>query len=115
MADVTLTNEADYLLCRIYKGYLEQRKSGVFRENAVIFGDAEAVQENYAQLWPVNDIEDAIRELARADFIACLWADNTFWHGHLTTKAIVYMENRFSNNLAKLAQRINAVKSLLSI
>lgn len=113
MAEVTLTNEADYLLCSIYKGYLEKRKSGVFREDAVIFGNAETVQEDYAQLWPVNDIEDAVRELSRANLVACMWADNTFWRGCLTTGAIVYMENRFQNNLDKLLQRITVVKSLL--
>lgn len=113
MSEIILTNEADFLLCNIYKSYLERRKSGMFREDAVVFGDVETVQADCAQTWPTNDIEDGIRELSRADFVACLWADNTFWNGYLTTNAIVYMENRFENNLDKLLQRITSIKSLL--
>lgn len=109
-----MTNDADYLLCCIYKGYVEQRKAGAFREDAMMFGDAEAIQEDYAQLWPIDDIEDAIRELSRANLVDCLWADDTFVFGCLTTNGLILMENRFKNNLGKLLHQISVVKSLLT-
>ena len=108
-----MTKEADYLLCALYKGYLEKRKAEKFRENAAAFGEAEEVQAEFAQTWPVNDIEDAVRELSRAKLVSCVWANNTFSEGVLTSEAIIYMENRFDNKLNRLLQRITAIRSSL--
>ena len=113
MEQVKLTNEADYLLCSLYNGFLEKRKAGVFREKAVIFGNAENIQENFAQSWPVNDIEDAIRELSRADMVECFWADNTFMTCKLTADGIIYMEARFGQKMETVLSRLASLKALL--
>lgn len=114
MEDVKLTNEADFLLCGLYKEYLERRKADMFREEAVIFGSAENLQQEIVQDWPIQDIEDVVRELSRAEIVTCLWADNTFWHASLTTNGIIYMETRFGRKIDKVLSRLNALKSLLA-
>ena len=109
-----LTNEADFLLCCVYKAYLEQRRQDVFRQNAVRFGPPESLQETIVPGWPVEDIEDVMRELNRKSMTVCRWGDNTFSWGMITTDGIIYMEDRFGRKMDKLLERISALKELLS-
>ncbi len=114
MDKITLTNEADFLLCSLYNKYLEKRKNDVFRENAVRFGSAKNLQEEILEDWPINDIEDVMRELSREKMVSCRWGDNTFSWGMLTTDGIIYMETRFGNKFDQVLSRLNALKSLIT-
>lgn len=109
-----LTNEADFLLCSIYKNYLDQRIHDVFRKDAVRFGSPEYLQETVVPGWAVEDIEEVMRELNKSSMTVCRWGDNTFSWGLLTTDGIIYMENRFGRKMDKVLNRLSSLKELLS-
>lgn len=114
MAEIQLTQDAEYMLCELYSAYLARRKNGELNENARGFGNSATIQEKYIPQWPINDIDTAAHELERKGLIACQFADGTLYAAcTLTDDAIVYMENRFGNKLDKLIQRIAALRTII--
>ena len=93
-----LTNDADKLLGYMYKNYLERRKTGESRDNAIRMGDVEGI----AQVAPKTkheDIADLCRELDRAGYLQVYYADDTVYTSWLTPDAIIYLENRFKDGI----------------
>lgn len=45
--DIELTQNAEYLLCVLYKAYVERSKSDELADAAAYFGDSEDIQEDY--------------------------------------------------------------------
>lgn len=115
MKQIRLTNDADFLLCILYRAYVDCRKTGELREEAICFGGSEYIQKEYAQSWPTNDIDEAARELDRKGMICALFSDDSLHHGFLTDDGIIYMERRFGDRMDQLLQRITSVKSSLFI
>lgn len=113
MQDILLTNEADFMLCTLYNAYLEKRKADMPRQKAVRFKNPDSIQEEFLPQWSTDDIIDIAWELSRNNLVSCRKGDAGFTLLMLTTDAIVYMENRFENNMDKLLQRIAAIKSIL--
>lgn len=94
-----LTNDAKKLLCKIYKSYLEKRKSGISKADANKFDSCESIHKDLVPKWIFSDVEDTCRELSQKNFIHCSWYDNTGLNIYLTTDAISILENRFKNNI----------------
>lgn len=94
-----LTKDSDKLICLMYKDYLEKRKSGITKSIAKNFGSSHDIHRRLCPKWIFEDVDDTCRELSRAGFIDCIWADNIAFHVRISDSAIMYLENRFKNGL----------------
>lgn len=105
--DIYLTKDSDKLICAIYKKYLEKRKKGISKSDAKYFGSSHHIHEELLSDWTFKDVDDTCRELARAELIQCVWADNIAYEVFLSDIGIIYMESRFKNGLSEVIDFIS--------
>lgn len=111
--DYKLTNDADYLLCVLYKNYKERRKNGENKDDAKIMNSSEHIFMTLLSEWKYEDVDETCRELHRADLLDCFYADDVVEFSILTDAAIIYMENRFKNGISEILDTISKLKSLI--
>ncbi len=107
MSNVQLSRDADYLICLIYKNYLNLRNSGISKAKAKSLGDSPDINSNIVPKWSLEDTEDTCKELIRKGFLN----NNPYIHLRcgdmsLSDEGIIYMENRFKNNIKELTDFI---------
>lgn len=113
MSDIRLTQDAEYLLCELYNAYRIRRKNGMTSDNAKHFGGSAAIQSEFIQQWPKNDIDEAARELSRSGMLGCQFGDNTIPNCWLLPDGIIYMEHRFGDKMDQLIQRIASLRAAI--
>lgn len=111
--DIQISVEADLLLCHIYDEYLKKRNNKVPKATAKFFGSSEVLIP-LVPFMIFEDIDDTCRELGKAGFLFIQYADNICYHISLTDAGIVYMENRFGNQVSTLLDWISKLKSILN-
>lgn len=111
--EITLSHDADYLLCSMYGEYRARIKNRALKEDAKLFGGAEIIQQDIVPEWPVEDISETSRELSNVQFLDALYADDELTESMLTPAAIVYMENRFANNASALLDTLSKLRSII--
>ena len=111
--DIELTQNAEYLLCVLYKAYVERSKSDELADAAAYFGDSEDIQEDYLTDWTTDKIDNAVYELSRKGFMAILPGDDTICQSALSNAGIAYMEHRFGHKLDTLLQRLATLRTVL--
>lgn len=52
--DIELTKDSDYLLCSLYKSYLQKRNSGITKSQAKNVGSAEDIQQEFFPNWSLD-------------------------------------------------------------
>ena len=97
-----LTNDADKLICQLYKAYLEKRKNGVDKLNSMHFSFPEIKTLKPFSQWSDSDVKSAIAEVSRAGF-GTMYFDGGFM---ANDQFITYMENRFKNGLSEVVDFI---------
>lgn len=102
--DIKLSKDADALICVLYKNYYQQRKDGVPKSEAKKFKSSYDIQMNLIPKWNPEDVDDTCRELDDKGLLYCFYAENIAWEVHLLDDGIIYMENRFNNDFAKLIE-----------
>lgn len=95
-----LTNDADKLICQLYKVYLEKRKNGVDKLNSRHFSFSEIKAIKPFSKWSDSDIKDTVAEASRAGF-GTMFFDGGFM---ANDQFIAYMENRFKNGLSEVIE-----------
>lgn len=111
--DIRLTQNADYLLCILYKAYRERCKNGTSSGDAKFFGGSEEIQKDYVPEWPTHDIDEAARELDKAGMLDCLFGDIELCESRILPDGIIYMENRFGDKFDQLLQRIATLSTFI--
>lgn len=101
-----LTKDASKLFCVIYQSYVASRKSGKSIREARYFAGSRYLHEAFFPDWNFNDVDDCCRELSRAGFLQCLWANNCAQEIYITDLGIRAMQKQFNDNLEKIAQAI---------
>lgn len=112
-SDIELTSDADYLICALYRKYQENRKSGMSKSKAKIFGGSENIHETLMSEWSIEDVTETCRELHRSEMLQCMFADDTVYIAVLSDKAIIYMEKRFANNIQAILDNMAKIKSAI--
>ena len=112
---IELTKDADALICLLYKLYSQQLKNGASKREAMMFGSAEDVQASIAPKWTVDDTNEILRELHRAELIGCQYGDGVVTYCHLSTDGIIYMENRFKNSIDNVLDYLGKIADILPI
>lgn len=100
-----LTNDADKLICCIYKEYLEKRKSGISKPEAKEFDGNFYRNIKALSKWNDADISDTLQELHDKEFIK----ENILGDFSLLDSTVVYMENRFKNGLSEVMDFISSL------
>ena len=113
MADVTLSKDADALICAIYKVYLQRRKDGASKADARLLGGSDSIQEKIIPKWSFSDVDETCRELGRAGMLDCFYADDVVYIANLSDAGIIYMEQRFKNGLTDVLNYPEKIKSIL--
>ena len=107
MSDIQLSKDADYLICLIYKHYLELRDNGISKSEAKTLGDSPDVNSNIVPEWSLEDTDDTCRELIKNDLLDNrIYMDNYCGYMNLSDNGIVYMENRFKNGFKEVTDFI---------
>ncbi len=102
METIQLTNDADKVICYIYKDFLQSRKNGLSKAEARRFPANYHKQHKSLSKWSDSDFSDTILELGQKDLIT-IYLGGTF---ELTNDGIIYMENRFKNGLIEITDFI---------
>lgn len=105
---ISLTKDADKMICTIYREYLSRRNNGLSKSVAKDFADPQKWGQLFAD-WNDDDVKDTLPELKRAGLIKLYFMGGF----QLEDKAIVYMENRFPNGLAQVLDWLAKVKSAI--
>jgi len=113
MMNVELTKDAEYMLCALYKDYKEKRKNREDKASAKYVGSAERIHKDLMSEWSFEDVDETCRELSRAGYLNCQFADNVTWQSNLTDEAIIYMENRFVNGLTGVLDYMAKIKAAI--
>ena len=107
MSNIVLSKDADYLICLIYKYYLELRDNGFSKSDAKSLGDSPDIQQKIIPEWSLEDTDDTCRELIRKGFLDNrLYIDNRCGYMRLSDEGIIYMENRFKNGFKEVTDFI---------
>ena len=113
MEQIRLTKDADALLCVLYKTYKDRRASGTPKADAKYFSGSDFIHDNLMPKWSFEDVDETCRELARADMLKCLFADDVVWWANLTDLAIIYQENRFADSAEGFLEHLERLRALL--
>lgn len=108
MSNIQLSKDADYLICLIYKHYLELRDNGISKSDAKSIGDSHDVHSNIIPKWTFSDVEDTCLELINNELLTShAFVDDECGDMQLSDIGIVYMERRFPDKLDKLIDYIS--------
>lgn len=107
---IKLSEKADALVCLIYKYYLSLYDNGIKSSQAQRLGSSIDINNNIVPEWSFDDVDNTCRELGKSDLLSIFYAEDICYDVSLNDNAIVYMENRFNNNLNKLLNYISIIK-----
>lgn len=100
--ETQLTNDADKVICYIYKDFLQSRKSGMSKAEARHFPMDYHKNHKFLSKWHESDFSDTKLELGKIGLIK-IYIGGSF---ELTDNGIIYMENRFKNGLIEITDFI---------
>ncbi len=106
-----LTKDAQYMLCALYKSYLDKRENDVDKDGAKMFGSSGDIYETFMSEWLFQDVDETYRELLRAGYLH----NNIASFVILSDKSIIYMENRFKRKGNKIVDCMIKIKSFIPL
>ena len=92
---IEITKDAEKMLVALYKTYLSRRKNGLSKQEACYFADDYFSTEKPFSEENCNDVNDTRIELGEAGLLRNFIGGDC----ELTKPAIIYLENRFKNDL----------------
>lgn len=97
MSNILLTKDTDKVLCSLYKEYLLNIKNNIPKSEALNF-----TSEHIDDIFENKDIDFELSELKNNSLIETDIIGNAL----LTSKALIYMENRFKNGIVEVTDFI---------
>ena len=110
MSATQLSKDDDFLICTLYKNFLEKVKNGSSKSEARWCGSSDEIQEILLSKWSKDDVATACWELHSKGLLECSPGDDIAYTTYLTDNGIIYMENRFSNKINKVLDYISKIK-----
>ncbi|MEK5096694.1 hypothetical protein [Bacillus sp. FSL W8-0848] len=111
--EVSLTKDADALICILYKKYCQDLQDGSPKAQAKLLGSSKQIYETLVPQWSFVDVDETCRELKRSRLVDCLYTDNVVSQVWFTDAGIIYMENRFKNGLNDVLDYLSKIKGLI--
>lgn len=111
MSNLVLSKDADYLICLIYKHYLELRDNGFSKSEAKKINSLEDTHYLITD-WSLDDIHETCLELSNKNLLSKEkpYIDEEYSRFSVSDEGIIYMENRFSNKINKIVDYIIKLK-----
>ncbi|MCS8616349.1 hypothetical protein [Latilactobacillus curvatus] len=112
--DFNLTNDAKFLLSKMYAQYISARNSGKSKpESRMCATDISELQESLMPEWSDEDILDTCFELRSKELIYGFAAGDTLSRISLTTDAIAVLEVSFKDKLDTVLDYATKIKGLI--
>lgn len=108
-----LTNDAKYLLSKMYAEYIKRRSNGDNKNQATNFGDLDSVHKEIMPEWKIEDVKYTISELRNNDFLYAKPASNTYHRVMINPIAISLMESKFRDKADTVLEYAVKIKSLI--
>lgn len=108
-----LTNDAKFLLASMYKSYVEKRKDGSLKKDAISFGDLDDLHRDIMPEWPREDVKSTCLELKKHELITGVPAGGTIVRITLYTESIAIMETKFKDRVDLILDYPIKIKSLI--
>ncbi|MDT2660664.1 hypothetical protein P7E02_12345 [Enterococcus hulanensis] len=108
-----LTNDAKFLLSKMYEKYIEKRKKGYIKKDAKSFGNLEKVHSEIMSEWPIEDVLSTLLELRANEFIIGTPASTTMFHIQITNIAIAMLEKTFKDKVEDVLDFAAKIKSAI--
>lgn len=111
MSNIQISKDADYLICLIYKYYLELHDNGISKSEAKNINTINKIH-SLVPKWSLEDTYDTCLELSNNNLLIekVPFIDETYSYFSLSDNGIIYMENRFKNKIDKLIDHISKLK-----
>lgn len=71
MSSIELSKDNDFLICSLYKNYLEKVKNGSSKSDARWLGSSDYIQENLLTDWSKDDVATACWGLHSKGLLKC--------------------------------------------
>lgn len=109
-----LTNDAKFLLSKMYAEYIKRRKDDIPKKKAVHFESDNSIHEKIMSDWSLEDTTFTCEELKNHEYITALYVDGyVFVDIELTTKAISKMESAFKDKADEVLEYAAKIKGLI--
>lgn len=108
-----LTKQQQYIITNLYKIFKERQKNDLSRNEAKIFKSSDKV---YTEFFNYLNKEDFIADtltLKDEGYITGAFASNMVVEIAISDKTIIYMENRFKNNIKDIVKFLSDIKGII--
>lgn len=105
-----LTKEQKYLLCSMYKEFLN-RQPALSTERANYFSDSDEIQALFMPESSSDYVSDLCWKLKSKGYITCTPGDDLANDIQITDETIIHMENRFSNSIKSVLDFISKIRA----
>ncbi|MGI6155040.1 MAG: hypothetical protein ACOYEB_03690 [Enterococcus lemanii] len=108
-----LTKDAQFVLHKIYKEYIDNVNGGVSKKDARNLGSGESLYQRLFSDQYYEDYLDTIRELGKKKYLNNKWASNKVIYSTLTLEAIELCEPNFRKIIKILADSATTIRNIL--
>ncbi|MDN6627041.1 MAG: hypothetical protein L0K82_07490 [Pisciglobus halotolerans] len=108
-----LTNDAKFLLTKMYAEYIERRNNGDTKEQATNFDNSETIHKEIMPEWKMEDVDFTISELASNKLLNAVCGSNSYYRVAITPIAISLMESKFKDDFKTVLSYAAKIKSLI--
>lgn len=109
-----LTKDSELLLLLVCQNYLASVKEGKSKRDAKQLGTAESIKSQCPSInsWHLSDVQDSCDELVATGFFL-KQADYSGTRYSMSDQSVIYIENKFKNDLKNILDAISNIKKLL--
>ncbi len=108
-----LTKQQQYIITNLYKIFKDRQKRGLSRSESKNFKSSDEVHKEFFDYLNKEDFIADTRTLRGKDYITGAFASNMVVEIAISDKTIIYMENRFKNNIKDIVKFLNDIKGII--
>lgn len=108
-----LTKQQQYIITNLYKIFKDKQKRGLSRSESKNFKSSDEVHKEFFDYLNKEDFIADTRTLRGKDYITGAFASNMVVEIAISDKTIIYMENRFKNNIKDIVKFLSDIKGII--
>lgn len=105
-----LTKQQQYIITNLFKIFKDRQKSGLSRSDARRFKSSDEIHTEFFDYLNKEDFITDTRTLKRKGYITGAFASNMVAEIAISDKTIIYMENRFKNNIKDIVEFLSDIR-----
>ncbi|WP_052253445.1 hypothetical protein [Staphylococcus shinii] len=107
-----LTKQQQYIITNLYKIFKDRQKFGLSRSESKIFKSSNEVHKEFFDFLNKEDFIADTRTLRGKNYITGVFASNMVVEIAISDKTIIYMENRFKNNIKDIVKFLSDIRGI---